>query len=360
MKKERLVVVTIFLIGLLACLEFSSSAFEIFPRPRDQYTVQRGSTLYGIAGQYYTNPSLWPLLWNQNPSVYITPNVNSPENHPLVPGTKINLFDKPFPFQALNQEYHPPTGIPDDVRFLIRTIPYTGVPYDKKYFKFKLSRRPTRLWGYIVASPATYKDHYLERDLVYIRFRPSKRQCVMVGDRFGIYRERGPLRHPLNPQVHTGYLSEIIGEVEIISTSHNMVTGIILDSYAGIVRGDKVCLFIPRSREIVPSKTHRMLTGTILASATRDVFYTETNNLENDIVFIDRGSCDGLKEGLLVNIYRPSRPVKDPFRARYISVPDRYVGEGMVLKAFDKNSTLIITQSREEVVPGDIIKSVSD
>ena len=182
----------------------------------------------------------------------------------------------------------------------------------------------------------------------------------MVGDRFGIYRERGPLRHPLNPQVHTGYLSEIIGEVEIISTSHNMVTGIILDSYAGIVRGDKVCLFIPRSREIVPSKTHRMLTGTILASATRDVFYTETNNLENDIVFIDRGSCDGLKEGLLVNIYRPSRPVKDPFRARYISVPDRYVGEGMVLKAFDKNSTLIITQSREEVVPGDIIKSVSD
>ena len=360
MKTGRLAVVAILMTGLFIYLESASTAFEIFPRPRDQYTVQRGDTLFGITGQYYTNPGFWPLLWNQNPSIRISPNVKSPQDHPLVPGTKINLFDRATTNQAVSQEYHPPTGMPEDLRFLIRKIPYKGIPYDKKYFKFKLSRRPNMLWGYIVASPATYKDHYLERDIVYIRFRPSKRQCVMVGDRFGIFRERGPLRNPINPQVSTGFLAEIIGEVEVISTGHNMVTAIILDSYAGIKRGDKISLFVPRSKEIVPTKTHRMLTGTILASATRETFYTKTHNLEDDIVFIDRGQCDGMQEGLLVNIYRPSRPVKDPFKPRYISVPDRFVGEGMVLKAFDKNSTLLITQSREEVVPGDIIKSVSD
>ena len=30
------------------------------------------------------------------------------------------------------------------------------------------------------------------------------------------------------------------------------------------------------------------------------------------------------------------------------------------MKPFEKNSTIIVTRQREEIVPGDIIKSVSD
>ncbi len=358
--KHRSVPTIVLICGLLACLAGSAAAFELFPRPLGQYTVQRGDTLYGIAGRYYTNPALWPFVWNQNPSISIDRRVKSPENQPLMPGMKIDLYNQPFPFEAVNQVYERPTGMPDDVRFLTRQVPYSGIPYDKKYFRYKLSPRPTRLWGYIAASPATYKDHFLERDLVYVRFRPSKRQAVMVGDRFGIYRERGPLFHPLNPEVPVGHMAEVVGELEITSTGHDLVTAIVLDSYTELVRGDKVCLFVPRERDIVPTKTHRMLTGNILRSATRDTFYADSHNLENDVVFIDRGECHGMAEGLLVNIYRPSHPVKDPFSQRRLSIPDRYVGEGLVLKAFDKNSTLLITRSREEVLPGDVIKSVSD
>ena len=151
-----------------------------------------------------------------------------------------------------------------------------------------------------------------------------------------------------------------MGEVEIISTGHELITAIILESYVEIVRGDKISLFAPRSREIVPTKTHRMLVGTILQSATRETFYQDSHNLENDIVFIDRGECHGMKEGFLVNIYRPTFRAKDPLFDQYIPVPDQYVGEGLVLKAFDKNSTVLITRTREEVIPGDIVKTVSD
>ena len=63
---------------------------------------------------------------------------------------------------------------------------------------------------------------------------------------------------------------------------------------------------------------------------------------------------------MLLNIYRPSHPVTDPFFHRWVNTPDKYVGEGMILKAFEKNATVLITTSREEIVPGDIIKSVSD
>ena|GEM_PF-514827 len=357
-KKFQLLILSAIIAVVIPCLTQYAAAFELFPRPEGQYTVQRGDTLYGIAGAYYANPALWPFLWNQNPALSIKG--GSPEQQPLTPGTKIDLYQTRYPYPAMNQSYMPPTGLPEDARFLITKVPYQGIPYDKRYFRYKLTLRPTQLWGYIVSAPDQIKENYLERDLVYIRFRPSKKQAILVGDRFGIYRDRGPLNHPLNPDRAIGFMSEIVGEVEVTSTGNNLATAIILDSYVEIKRSDKICLFTPRSREIVPSKTHMMLTGTILASATGENFLNETSSLENDIVFIDRGECHGMREGMLLNIYRPPHPVTDPFFHRWISTPDKYVGEGMILKAFEKNATVLITTSREEIVPGDIIKSVSD
>lgn len=351
--------------GLMPFFHGAAAAFELFPRPEQpypdaQYTVQRGDTLYGIAGRYYTNPGLWNILWNQNPAIRIKSGSASPELELLAPGTKVNLYHRRFPFAVTNQNYIAPTGVPDDVRFMVSKIPFKGIPYDAKYFRFRLGSRPAQLWGYIVSAPDDNKVHYLERDVVYIRFRPSKRQSILVGDRFGIYRERGPLFHPINDERPIGYLAEVVGQVEVTNTGHDLATAIILDGYVEIVRGDKISLFAPRSKEIVPTKTHRMLTGTILRSATREAFYLATNNLENDIVFIDRGEADGMTEGMLVNIYRPSHPVQDPYFLRRVSTPDKFLGEGMILKPFHKNSTVLITRSREEVLPGDIIKSVSD
>lgn len=373
--KYRILTLSAIIAVLIPCLQQTAGAFELFPRPvgalrkgmggevHNGRWIQRGDSTFslsGISGNYYGDPTWWPFLWNQNPSIQLK-GTGPAKDQPLPPGTKVNLYDAPGAYAVQNQTYDPPTGVPDDVRFLITKYPFQGIPYDKKYFKYKLSLRPTQVWGYIAAAPEDYKVHYLERDLVYISFRPSKRQAVLVGDRFGIYRERGPIGHPINPDRPIGFMSEIVGEVEVTSVGHELATAIILDSYVEIVKGDKICLYAPRTREIVPSKTHRLLTGTILVSATRnDVFYVESNNLENDVVFIDRGECDGMREGMLVNIYRPSLPVDDPFFHRRINTPDRYVGEGLVLKAFDKNSTMLITRSKEEIIPGDIIKSVSD
>ncbi len=361
--KKQLLAVPVLMAIFLLPFQQGATAFELFPRPLDQYTVQRGDTLYGIAGYYYSNPALWPFLWNQNPQITVKEGAGAPEKQPLVPGTKVNLFNKRSAPAVVNMPYMPPTGVPDDIRFLIPKVPMQGIPYPKQFFKYRLSKRPIQLWGYIVASPEpeTIKSHFLERDIVYIRFRPSKKQAILVGDRLGIYRDKGPVTHPLNPDRPIGWVSEVVGEVEIISTGNELATGIILDSYVEIARGDKICLFVPRLKEIVPTKTHRMLTGTILYSASRNTFYPDNNNLaDEDVLFVDRGECDGMREGMLVNIYRQQRLVPDPYFHRPMSIPDTYVGEGIILKAFENNSTLLITRQREEIVPGAIIKSVSD
>jgi hypothetical protein len=361
MLTRKLLIVFAALVSVLSpAVQYTASGFELFPRPKGQYTVQRGDTLYGIAGYYYANPALWPFLWNQNPALKIKDRGAAAANEPLTPGAKVNLYDKRTETAVLIEPYNAPTGVPDDVRFLVTNVPFKGIPYNKKCFKYKITNRPTRLWGYVVSCPDGGKSYFLERDLVYIRFRPSKKQAILVGDRFGIFRDKGPLHHPVNSDRPTGYFSEVVGEVEIISTGSELATGIILESYEEIVKGDKICLFTPRDREIVPTKTHRLLTGTILASATRGGELGVSNNYETDIVFIDRGECDGMKEGTLVNIYHATHPVTDPHFHRQVSIPDTYVGEGLILKAFEKNSTVLITRSLQEIVPGDLIKSVSD
>lgn len=359
-RKNFVVVIATVIAVAVPCLPNGARAFELFPRPEGQYTVQRGDTLYGISGYYYTNPALWPFLWNQNPQVRIKDKTGSPENQPLEPGTTLDLYHTRSPRTVMNHSFTPPTGLPDEVRFFVNKIPFKGIPYDRKYFRFKLSQRPTQMWGYIVDAPDQNRTSFLERDLVYVRFRPSKKQAILVGDRLGIYRDHGPLNHPLNPDRTIGHFHEIVGEIEIIHTGHELATAIILDSYVEIERGDKVCLFVPRSKEIIPTKTHRMLTGTVIRGATKETWYSESLSLEDDIVFVDRGECDGMKEGMLVNIYRPPHPVPDPYFNRRVNTPDLYVGEGMVLKAFDKNSTVLITRMRQEITPGDIFKSVSD
>ncbi len=99
-----------------------------------------------------------------------------------------------------------------------------------------------------------------------------------------------------------------------------------------------MCLFTPRDRQIVPSKTHRLLTGTnVLTMAGRDIgTLMAPGGLENDVVFINRGECDGMKEGCTSHIpSRPARrgPVLPEPQTRYTR---RVVGECMVLKAFEK------------------------
>lgn len=360
--KWRFILMSALIVTAAHSIQDHAGAFELFPRPDAQYTVQRGDTLYGVAGLYYSNPAMWPFLWNQNPSVRIDENSAKPENAPLDPGSKLNLYHDRFSFNIMNQSYEPSTGVPIQYRTMVTKIPYKGIPYDKKMFRFKLSNRPMRNWGYIVAGAEATKEQFLDRDLLYVRFRPSKKQAVLVGDRFGVFRERGPLRHPINPSKTIGHLNEVIGELEVVNTGHELATAIVLELYEPIRRGDKICLFVPRRREIVPTKVHRMLTGTILYSATKQfMFNRDSINFENDLMFVDRGEKHGMKEGMLLNIYRTTHPATDPFfPGKRLNLPDKYVGEGMIIKVDDKNSMMLITRSRQEVKPGDVFKSVSD
>jgi len=358
--KQTTTPLVILAFALLIAQNDLSYAFEIFPRPINECVAAVGDTLAKIARKYYGDASLGRALGSQNPSVLGPGGFRGAVTRELIPGTKLYLYDSRSEAVVADERYNPPTGMPDEVLYLVNKVPFQGIPYDKQYFRYRLSSVPTLAWGYVVSGVDRNKERFLERDLIYIRFRPSKRQKILVGDRFGVYRDKGPLYHPVDFTKEIGYLTDVVGEVEIVSTGHDLITGIVLESYAEIERGNKVCFYVPRAKQIVPSKTHRLFTGVILATANKEGYSFLNSSSENDVVFVDRGECDGVSDGTLVNIYRPAEPVADPYFPRWTLNPDAYMGEGIVLKTFDKNATILITRCREEIVPGDVVKSVSD
>ncbi len=357
---NHITMIICFVFAMLAAQRGTAYPFEVFPRPVNEYISAVGDTLAKIAGKYYGDSRLGGVLGSQNPAVVAPEGPKRTATKELIPGTKLYLYDSKSNAVVADERYSPPTGMPDEVRYLVTKVPFQGIPYDKKYFRYRLSSFPTQPWGYIVSGVDRNKERFLERDLIYIRFRPSKRDKILVGERFGIYRDKGPLYHPNDFTKEIGYLTDVVGEVEIISTGHDLITGIVLESFSEIERGDKITFYVPRTKEIVPSKTHRLFTGTILVTANKEGYSLLNSSAENDVVFVDRGECDGVTDGTLVNIYRPAEPVTDPYFSRWTLPPHAYIGEGIVLKTFDRNASILITRCREEIVPGDIVKSVSD
>ena len=59
---------TVFAVALLTVATWGVAA-ELNPSHPDTYVVQRGDTLWDIAGRFLQRPWLWPEIWQANPQI---------------------------------------------------------------------------------------------------------------------------------------------------------------------------------------------------------------------------------------------------------------------------------------------------
>ena len=336
------------------------------------YTVQRGDTLWGIAGRFLTKPWLWPEIWQANPQI---------ENpHRIFPGDVISLA------------YLDGRAVVQTTQAGPRTEPaITAIPLSE----IEAFLRQSSVVSEFEDLPhvvAVEEGHLrgAEGQNVYIRGLSG----AQVGDTITLVRPTHHFRLPAARRITNTIPSELDfrgdetyrdvrsvwgrdlarGEsvgYEMTRQSHARITqvqdelaiGLLVDTTADVRPGDRAVpaearpyddSFMPKAPTSIPE--HAAVIGIADAGLTGG---------PSSVVALAVGSADGVSNGTVFSTWRPGEAVPDDVKnanriaaARdTVQLPDEFTGQVMVFRTFDRVSYALVMDGIRPVRIGDVLKS---
>jgi len=311
-----------FLIILVPSLTFAE--MQTYEEHKD-YTVIRGDTLWDISQKELDDPFLWPKVWKDNPEI------KNPDR--IYPDQKIKI-----PLYLLQKEI--PAEKPKVVKKpkIVEEKPLEEI-VEPEEIKYLADKNLLIASGYIadsVPDVGTVSDTPTDRtvignnDYAYIK----SHKPVQIGDKFYVIDVIEKIDHP-DTGISLGYLIEILGIAEVVENSGDPKV-IITKAYGEISQGDLLdnyyeiepspAIDIPRKPDVighvVATKQLHRISGTF------------------DIVYIDKGSDDGLEAGDLLATTLQSRH-------------KIYNGLVQIINLRATTSTAIVKKCDREIVRGD-------
>lgn len=323
------------------------------------HTVKRGDTLWDLCDRYFGNPYAWPKVWSYNPQLQ--------NPHWIYPGDEVRMRQAGArsTLSSLHERglTRGGSGSGDGVgagTVFLRNEGYIDDPEKDR-------------WGELVGSR---EDQMLlsEGNRVYLRMRSGVK--VAPGQSLTIFLPGQKPKDVPGARQPPGEIVAVKGTVRIdqYDPDSHLARGIITESLDVIERGALVGP-VGRRFDVVPPKVNdktvwaRVLTG----------IYPHVFVAREQIVFIDRGSEDGLVPGNRLFIVRRGdawkRGLKTATRAtrqRMLldspddspveltpvdedqkAYPEEVVGELRVVRTRKYSSLCMVTASQVEISPGD-------
>ena len=339
---------------------------RVAPTAPQSYTVQKGDTLWGIAGKFLRDPWRWPDVWRLNRDQIRNP-------HRIYPGDVVNLdYVDGQPRLSIAQSAAGP-------RETLRVGPTArSTPLDREAIP---TIPPGDIEPFLTRPLVTGPDGLKDAAQV-VAGRDRERVVRAQGDRiyvvgidpaagglWHIYRPIGAIRsHDLKDQLGFEYRYLGTGRVERFA---DVSTVLIENAVEEILIGDRM---VPAPREVIvnyaPHAPARDIEGRIIATV------TDASEMgRGSIVTIDKGAQDGIDVGTVLAVYRGVAPIPDPRpndnpsvivrffdqttfyrKDKFLDVPQERTGLLFVFRTFDRVAYGILLNSTDPVTIGDFVR----
>ncbi len=353
------------------------------------YIVKQGDTLWNISLRFNANPFIWPKLWEQNK--YIT------NPHLIYPGEPIALLPTsvlpvtgvtaaqplsaavaqempeaiPSKIPQLQAAITTPTSAPqvqeqpqemeqpieqEEAPSISTAVPYgvqfVSAPVNTYVFPSMgsagfISRHELAAAGEIVAANNPGRTIFAAPDVVFVNL--GSNAGVKEGDEFNIYTKDVKVYDPETDDF-LGYRIKILGRLKITKVEKDVSTAIITQSNEEIRVHDKLVPYEPGTKTIDLTLAQNPIQGYVICGKHNLTIYGE-----NDVVYIDRGSDEGVQPGNTFVIYKDRKPVEDPVTHDTLHLPKEILGKLTIIKVQGNTSTAVITKSVQEIRIGDRI-----
>ena len=280
---------------------------DLQPDAPDAYTVQKGDTLWGIAGRFLKDPWKWPQIWQMNRDQIKDP-------HWIYPGNVIRLDRNAAGGPQLSM-----TGGGSGSGGTEAEATANIVKLDPRIrvepLETAIPSIPSSAIGPFLTQPLVVDAAFIDNAPVIVATEESR---VILGsgdtayaDRIGtsaavtwqIFRPAAALRDPESGEL-LGYEAKYIGDARVRRYG-NPTTLLITKAREEVNRGDKL---MP-AREVstinfVPHAPDKPIRGVIMSV---DGGVSEVGQYQ--IVTINRGSRDGIEVGNVLAAYRQGQPM---------------------------------------------------
>ncbi|HET9846030.1 MAG TPA: OmpA family protein [Nitrospira sp.] len=176
-----------------------------------------------------------------------------------------------------------------------------------------------------------------QQDVLYLKLKHPDEAAV--GDLYTVYKRTRKVFHPATGH-YMGYLITRLAIVQVVHVDKELTTVRALRAFGAAAPGDPVMKFVlPHSDEAAVIPASSDVTGMVV-ELQADLQMTLV--AQRNIVYLDRGSDDGLKPGDRMDLVRYGG-----------ALPPRQVGEVKVLSTEPRSSTALVTKSVSRILKGD-------
>jgi hypothetical protein len=314
----------------------------------DDYIIQKGDTLWDLAGKWLGDPFLWPQVWEQNRYVL--------DSHWIYPGDPLVVPGRPT---VVPTDEQPPVGDLSERRdtgeetpaaeeappeIAVVTDPLVAAADEADlYCSGYIDRYPTEP-AVRVARGTSEKVAQGQGDVVYLS--AGRDAGVKAGDEYAILRNTYSVEHPVTEEV-LGTFVRRLGKLSVMLVHDQSSTAIIDFSCEEINPGDALVPWsdipIPMMKANLPFDRWDMdppdSPGYVVTLIDR-LTVVGTGHL----IYVDMGQDEGVLPGDMLTLYRErDEPTLPPLK----------LGQAIVLTVEPETATAKIIQSVQETYVGD-------